>query len=135
VSQLDVLFESLYRDFDAPIVEKSVEIIIKRKGDIYLNELAEVLNISRRTILRNFKAHLNCSFQDFKNVVKFRKAIEHNNQKSTYNKLSDLAYDLNYYDQSDLIKTFKSMTNETPKRMLAAISPLSNKLIWKHVAE
>ena len=132
VQKLDEIFERLHQDFHAPVINRAVEIIINRRGDVYLNELAELLNTSRRTILRNFRAHLNCSFQDFKNVVKFRKAVEQNNQNTRSNKLSDLAYDLNYYDQSDFIKAFKSMTNETPKKLLPQVRPVSEKLVWKY---
>lgn len=132
VKRLDEMFEKRYQDFDAPIIKAAIAIIIKKKGDIFLNDLSALLNTSRRTILRNFRSHLNCSFQEFKHVVKFRKAMEYHHQETQSLKLSDLAYELNYYDQSDLIKAFKAMTNETPKKLLAKIAPLSEKLLWKH---
>jgi len=131
VSKLDEMFEKSYQDFDQPILKHVVDIILDRKGNIYLDELTEILNISRRTIHRKFKSHLNCSFQDFKSIVKFRKTLEHGVQKTQPGKLSDLAYDFDYYDQSDLVKVFKSKTEETPKKMLADITLMSDKLIWK----
>lgn len=129
VKLLDVFFEKVLQDFKAPVLEKAIEILIKRKGNIGLAELETHLNTSRRNLLRHFKLYLGCSFRDFKSVLKFRIALEHGTQGTK--KMSDIAYDSNYFDQSDLIKGFKSKTNETPKNLLKDITPLTKKLLWK----
>lgn len=125
---LDDFFGKMLQDFKAPVLEKAIELLMNRKGNIDLSELEILLDTNRRSILRYFKLHLGCSFRDFKTVLKFRIALKQGVLGTK--KLSDLAYDSNYFDQSDLIKGFKSKSNETPGKLLKKITPVTEKLLW-----
>lgn len=129
VKLLDKLFGDIYQAFNMPILERAIDMTIDQKGNLTLNELSTILKVSRRTLLRYFKLHLGFSFQAFKAVVKFRAALEQGSQEK--GSMSKLAYDSNFYDQSDLIKGFKSKSNETPKKLFKDLTILRNKLIWK----
>ena len=94
-------------------------------------EIENQVNLSRRTILRQFKKYLHCSFEDYKNTVRFRLAIENfsDNNENTSNLIADIAY----YDQSDFIKHFKTLTGESPKKLLKEITnnPEYINYFWK----
>lgn len=128
---LDEFFSHNYNEFKAPILKDAVAKILACKGDINLTELSAFCDVNRRTLLRHFKDHLGYSFRDFKAVVKFRTALNQGIQKGQLNKLSDLAYDANYYDQSDFIKQFKVKSKETPKQMLKTVTQVTDQLLWK----
>lgn len=128
---LDELFQAIYRDFQAPILDRALSQVINSKGNISLNELCALLKVNRRTLLRYFKQHLGYSFRDFKAVVKFRTALHQGVKEMNPTKLGHLAYNAHYYDQSDFIKHFKSKTNETPKRIINQLSTVTDQLFWK----
>ncbi|GAB5555755.1 MAG: hypothetical protein Sapg2KO_53460 [Saprospiraceae bacterium] len=126
---LDQLLAAKYMDLETPLLQRAIDYIIERKGAIELLALSQQFCVSRRTMLRYFKQYLGCSFSDFKAVVKFRFAFQEGVKGN--DKLSALAYEHNYYDQSDFNKHFKAKTNETPKKMMATVTKVSEELLWK----
>jgi AraC-like DNA-binding protein len=54
-----------------------------------------------------------------------------NNQNS---KLTDLAYQFNYYDQSDFINQFRKITGINPKNLFKKVKHFGNEnLFWKKI--
>ncbi len=105
--------------------------IHETNGTIKLSGLETQENLSRRTILRKFQKYLFCSFENYKKIVRFRQSILNSTKHFTNN--SQLLDQTSYYDQSDFIHQFKSLTGETPNKLLRHIKnkPHSINYFWK----
>lgn len=120
VSLLDSFFEQKIKPFQEDRLIKAVHLMFN--NDLSILDISETLNINRKTLLRIFNKHLNCSPKDFSNLIKFRKAL--NTYQEYKPALTDLAYQNDYYDQSDFIKHFKKVTGFNPKKFFGNLSHL-----------
>lgn len=87
--------------------------IIQSQGKIALKELQESLRLSERSIERKFKQYVGLSPKLFARICQFQASISqlrHNN----YDRLSDIAYENEYADQSHLIRSFKEFAGVSP---------------------
>lgn len=130
---LDAYFLKKYIGFKEDRLTFAVKSILETDGDTTIQELAKMLNISRKTILRLFKAHLLFTPSAYKSVVKFRKALNSYQLKNKQQNFSSLAYTSNYYDQSDLNFHFKAKTGLTPQQLFKSIQQIEQDLYWKMV--
>lgn len=122
VYELDRFFEARIQPFKDQRLLKAIDLMFDRQ--LGVSEISETLNISRKTLQRLFKKHLNCAPKEFSNLIKFRKAIDiYQKQKPA---LTDLAYQNDYYDQSDFIKHFKKVTGFNPKQFFGSLSHLGS---------
>ncbi|WP_088342436.1 AraC family transcriptional regulator [Robiginitalea sediminis] len=129
---LDEYFASIYCPFDQNILKAIVVEIILAKGAIQVKILANKYEINRRTLLRMFNKHLGCSISDFKQVVRFRCAVDNYQRNAAKPSFTELSYNHNYYDQSDFIKHFKMLTKEIPREVLTKMTTVGNQdLYWK----
>lgn len=124
---LDSFFKNHLRQFEDERVTKAIDLIFNSSRMPKVQELADSLLISRKTLLRLFKMHLCCSVEEFKSVVKFRKALFFYKEAIDKPELSHVAYDNEYYDQSDFINHFKSITGINPSKFFSTIKNISDK--------
>ncbi|MTG99306.1 MULTISPECIES: helix-turn-helix domain-containing protein [Myroides] len=75
------------------------------------------LHISQRQVQRKFREDIGLSIEEYKRVVKFQHACNAI-YKGDFTKLSDLAYNYGYADQSHFIREFKMFSGSTPKDFL-----------------
>lgn len=87
-----------------------------------VGDLAKKYGTSRQNLTKHFEANLCKSPSEYKKVQRFRNALKNNLTKTTKANLTALSYDLLFYDQSHLIKDFKSLTGLTPKKFFDTIS-------------
>ncbi|MGG5485789.1 helix-turn-helix domain-containing protein [Gaetbulibacter sp. PBL-D1] len=117
---LDTFFSSKITDFQGELFLKAVDLLFKT--ELNIQEVSNTLGINRKTLLRLFQKHLNCSPKAFSTLIKFRKAIDiYQKHKPA---LTDLAYQNDYYDQADFIKHFKKVTGFNPKAFFGNLSHL-----------
>lgn len=82
-----------------------------------LTEVRKDIGITQRTFQRIFEKYIGVSPNCFRKINQFSKAFQQLNRKQ-YGKLSDIAFDNNYADQSHYIRVFKEFTDVTPKEYL-----------------
>ncbi len=87
--------------------------IVQARGDISLKDLQQHLQVSERNLQRRFRQTVGISPKLFSRICRFQEALNQM-RKSNYNKLSDLAYDNEYADQSHFIRVFKEFTGFSP---------------------
>ncbi|MGD1945528.1 MAG: helix-turn-helix domain-containing protein [Croceivirga sp.] len=109
---LDDFFSKRYLGFEDVAFKNLIESILETDGDLFVQNFASAIGVTRKTIFRKFRKHLCTSPSDFIALVKFRKALNHYNLNA---KLSEIAYESHYYDQSNFIKQFKKIAGLTPK--------------------
>lgn len=95
------------------IIHYSLEQMIKSKGGISLKDLYQDLNLSERSFERKFKQSIGVSPKLYARICRFKVSL---NQLKTndYQKLSDIAYENDYADQSHFIRSFKEFAGFSP---------------------
>ena len=95
------------------IVTTSIKLIRQHGELLSVKSIADKLGYSQRTIERLFKLQVGMSPKEYSRVLK----IEYARSYIKYKKemfFTDIAYQLNYYDQAHFINQFKSVVGITP---------------------
>lgn len=87
--------------------------IVQTKGSIPLKELHAMAHLSERTFERKFKQYVGVPPKLFSRIVRFQASFQQMNNND-YDKLSDLAFNHEYADQSHFIRAFKEFTGYSP---------------------
>ncbi|MCG8577418.1 MAG: helix-turn-helix domain-containing protein [Flavobacteriales bacterium] len=133
VGLLDGFFLNQKKEIDF----SSFEPILKQlfvSPNVSLEEFAISYGVSGKTIYRQFKNNLHCSFESYKKLIRFRYAF---NQLIEINRgeLGTIAHNNYYYDQSDFIKQFKAFTKKTPSEILAQIKSYGDHDIYWSIVD
>ncbi|MDN3677906.1 helix-turn-helix domain-containing protein [Flavobacterium paronense] len=107
---------SKLKGFTHPFLNEIIVDLSDINNDYSINELAKKHNISRQNLGKHFETHLCKSPSDFKKIQRFREALKLKTSKKSATNLTTLSYDMLFYDQSHLIKDFKSLTGLSPKK-------------------
>ncbi|MBO9204954.1 AraC family transcriptional regulator [Niastella sp. MAH-29] len=95
-------------------INYAVHEIIKHKGDVSISHLLKGTGVSQRHFDTLFNQSVGINPKPFCNIIKLNHFI---NYKNTYpqKRLIECCYESNFFDQSHLIKLFKSVTRQSPK--------------------
>lgn len=95
------------------ILHYAIRHLLNTNGKIPLSELHKSLNLSQRTFERKFEQYIGISPRLFSRICRFQASL--NQLRNTdYLKLSDIAFDNGYTDQSHFIRSFKEFTGLSP---------------------
>lgn len=98
------------------LIEESLRLIHNNIAGISVKYLLENLNISERQFERRFNQTVGITPQSYIRVKRFNEAIRLI-KTGQYQKLTDIAYVLNFYDQSHFIRDINSFSGMTPKNV------------------
>lgn len=98
------------------LIEESLRLIRTHKGAITVKALREHLSISERQFERRFSQTVGVSPQAYIRVKRFNEAMRLIKSRR-YTRLTDVAYALNYHDQSHLIREINAFSGMTPKQV------------------
>jgi AraC-like DNA-binding protein len=98
------------------LVEESLNLIQKDVGSITVRYLLEHLHISERQFERRFTENVGISPQFYIRVKRFNKAVRLIKTRQ-FDRLTDVAYALNFYDQSHFTRDIKAFSGITPKNL------------------
>jgi AraC-like DNA-binding protein len=125
VKAMEDYWLSKFKGFEHPFLHKVLDEIGQEESGT-IEQIAFRNKISRVTLNKHFRRHLCTSAAQFRKIARFRKAMEKHSIKRAIENLSDISYLVDYFDQSHMIRDFKSLTNQTPKNFFSNISPLEN---------
>jgi AraC-like DNA-binding protein len=95
-----------------------------KKGNIGIEELADILDISRRSLDRLFKKYISTSANIYLRIIKIKYTRE-NLRNMKFESLTQVGYDNGYFDQSHFIKEFKIFMQKSPKQYMKEKKTLS----------
>lgn len=98
------------------LIEESLRLIETNIACVSVRHLLEHLNLSERQFERRFAQAVGVSPQAYIRVRRFNAAVKLI-KMGQYRRLTDIAYALNYYDQSHLIRDVSALSGLTPKRL------------------
>jgi len=91
----------------------AVQAILRGAGRMPLRSLQEELRVTERGLQRLFAEHIGVSPKIYSRICKFQPAFRQLSA-GNFSRLSDIAYDNGYADQSHLIREFREFTGLTP---------------------
>lgn len=103
------------------LVEASLASIHKRIETISVHELAETLNISQRQFEKRFSRVVGMPPKLYIRIKRVNEAL-HLIRTGRYERLSDIAYALNFYDQPHFIREIKTFSWVTPTSIAQKVS-------------
>jgi AraC-like DNA-binding protein len=89
--------------------------LIQSQGSVSMKELHREIQISERTLERRFRESIGLSPMLFARICRFQASLNQLRSRS-YDKLSDIAFEQEYADQSHFIRNFKEFTGFTPHK-------------------
>nr|WP_232373040.1 helix-turn-helix transcriptional regulator [Pinibacter aurantiacus] len=89
--------------------------ISKSKGNISLKNLHADTRLSERSFERKLKQHIGISAKLFSRICRFQTSLTQL-RNNNFQKLSDIAYENEYADQSHFIRAFKEFAGCTPQQ-------------------
>ena len=102
------------------LVEKSLSLIHQSRGAMNVGALAKYLDLSERQLERRFSQTVGLSPLSYIRVRRFNEAMRLM-KTGGYKRLTDVAYALNFHDQSHFIREIKSFTGITPKSLSQSV--------------
>lgn len=99
------------------VLERLDNLMISRDGKLSIDDLAEKLCISYRSVERLFHEDIGISFRDYLHIYRLNKSLTLMSHKKSVD-YCDLCYLCGYYDQSHFIKEFRDNTGYTPKQFM-----------------
>lgn len=103
-------------DKDDQLIRHTLHKIFQTRGVITVNDLVVKLGISQRHLARKFNDWIGTNPKNFCNIIKFQNIFAQLNQIQDVNWL-EIALTNGYYDQSHLIRQFKSFYGQTPGQL------------------
>jgi AraC-like DNA-binding protein len=102
------------------LVTESLRLIQKGIRSIRVPQLLRRLNVSERQFERRFASAVGVSPHQYIRIVRFQDAVRRITSNQ-FERLSDVAYDLNYVDQSHFIKDVKAFSGYTPTGLVQTV--------------
>lgn len=124
VELLDSFFEKNFIGFKEERLVNAIEYISSSGNELSVQDVADYISVNRKTLLRLFNKHLNCSVKDYLSIVQFRKALDIYQLAANKPAFVELAYESDYYDQSEFINHFKKITGFNPKKLFKDLEHL-----------
>ncbi|RQO31480.1 AraC family transcriptional regulator [Taibaiella sp. KBW10] len=103
-----------HKDTRDRIVSAALSTILEGNGQLSVEELSLQMSINRRQLERRFADTIGLSPKQLSKIIRLQAALKLLLSKQ-YNRLTDLAYEGDYYDQAHFIKDFKEFTGLSPK--------------------
>lgn len=129
LERIENYFLSKYKGFEHPFLHQFLQEL--EEDNYSLTELASNFNTTPKTIIKHFERHLCKTPKEYQKIIRFRKALAKIQEQKEPLSMTELSYILNYFDQSHLIREFKSLTGYTPSYFFKNISTIgAGKINW-----
>ncbi len=113
-------------------IEKAVTLLADFETERTVEEIAGCLHVSNRTFNRHFKQMTGVSPAEYRNIARFRHSLNNKLFSKQFQRLTDVAYNSNFYDQSYFTRIYKKLTGSNPATFFQQIEKLGDdKLIFR----
>lgn len=125
IKHLEEYLLSKHVGFTHPFLHQVMADMLHLNRNYTVKEIANKYKISRKTLYKHFEIHVGKNPTEMRKVIRFRQVIQEQIKHKRKNKFCDITYKLDFFDQSHLIKDFKSITGFTPKDFFNKMSPMN----------
>ncbi|TGL56998.1 AraC family transcriptional regulator [Leptospira ognonensis] len=95
------------------VLHACIEEILEAKGNCEIGKLSKRHGLSERTLQRRFENYVGLSPKQFAKIIRFQSSLQILNRTKDI-KLTEIAYEGGYSDQSHFIRHFKTYTKQRP---------------------
>ena len=99
---------------ECEIIGRSTDLIMLNSGKEILSGILEELNLNERTFQRIFKKFVGITPSQYRRICQFKQSFDQV-RNGQFDKLTEVAYNTGFADQSHFIRSFKEFTDVTPK--------------------
>jgi AraC-like DNA-binding protein len=124
IDRLEKYWRSKFIGFAHPFLHEAIDEIVSEEFPGSVTELAGRHGVSRTTLVKHFVDYIGTTPSQFKKVARFRAAMKRKRDSSGGSNLSAISHEAAYFDQSHMIKDFRSLTSFSPKNFFANLSTL-----------
>ncbi|MBO9729423.1 MAG: helix-turn-helix transcriptional regulator [Chitinophaga sp.] len=126
------LFKQINKNESAAddITQFALDQIIQSNGSISLKDLQEQLQLTERSFERRFKQGVGISPKLFSRICRFQNSLAQL-RSNKFSKLSDIAFENDYADQSHYIRAFKEFAGISPNQFQKKSTDLSANFLLK----
>jgi AraC-like DNA-binding protein len=118
---------SRYREIPELVqMETALSMISNLSQEHSVEEVASALNVTSRTLNRMFNKYVGVSPVGYKKVARFRHSLENNVFADKLKRMTDLAYQSNFYDQAYFNKVYREMTGSNPQQFFRKIEKFAD---------
>lgn len=103
----------------------SIGLISRKRGIVEVDTLALRACLSRKQYERMFQECVGTSPKQFMRVVRFQHSL-HFRRMNSQLRLTDLAYECGFFDQSHMINEYRDLSGKTPSQYFAECEPYSD---------
>ena len=130
IKALEEYWLSKLKTFEHPFLHQ----MLRSMTDATISTLAAMFRVSRVTITKEFRKYLGFTPGHFKKIMRLRHSINEQ-KKQPGNRLTDISYALDYFDQSHMIRDFRTLTGMPPKKFFNDIAHIDPEYIsWKFLS-
>lgn len=102
---------------ECAIIQYATDEIMCNPDTEVLSAILNKLDINERTFQRMFKKHVGVTANQYRRICQFQVSFDQLRSKE-FTRLTDIAYDNGFADQSHFIRSFKEFTQTTPNDYL-----------------
>jgi AraC-like DNA-binding protein len=113
----------IFAEHNLKRIETTIRLVNSGQTDVAL--LADAACLSTKQFQRVFSEYVGSNPKEFSRTIRFQKAL-HTLETKPKIMFTTLAYECGYFDQSHMIKDFKSLSGYTPSEYLEACPPHSD---------
>jgi AraC-like DNA-binding protein len=119
VQVIENFFENLInkQPYYFDITDIIIDRIVKDKGCLRVSDLTQYFNVAERSLRRNILLKTGYSPKEFIRIIRFDFIMQHIRNVSSVN-WPDVISAVDFFDQSHLIKEFKSITGSSPNKII-----------------
>jgi AraC-like DNA-binding protein len=111
---------------DAESLDGALALLSDFEANLTVEAIADRLNMTARTLNRRMLSHLGISPIGFKKVARFRHSLQQHIFADRLKRMSDLAYQSNFYDLAYFNKIYRGMTGANPQQFFNMIDSFAD---------
>jgi len=121
---------------DAELMANAMDLLMRFEENTTIEQISAQLKVNVRGLNRTFHKHLGVSPVTFRKVARFRHSLESKIYQREIQRLTDIAYQSNYYDQAYFNKVYTALTGTSPQRFFNKINSLADdRLIFEFITK